>query len=80
MSASHVEWSEEAGHVKIRGRRRGKVRPPRSVSKERHVETLVVADSTMVEFHQDGDVDTYLLTIMNMVSRTFSIQISIKSF
>lgn len=69
---SQLEWSEEEGSVKIqgRGRRRGKIRSQRSVSVERHVETLVVADSTMVDFHQDQDasVETYILTIMNMVS------------
>lgn len=42
-------------------------RKPRSVSRERYVETLLVADNTMTEFHEDGDVETYLLTIMNMV-------------
>lgn len=40
----------------------------RSVSKARYVEALLVADSTMVEFHEQGDVETYLLSIMNMVS------------
>lgn len=46
-----------------------KVKPKdkRSISKEHFVETLVVADSTMVEFHQEGDIETYILTLMNMV-------------
>lgn len=39
----------------------------RSVSKPHYVEALVVADSTEIEFHEDGDIETYLLTIMNMV-------------
>lgn len=43
-------------------------RTRRSVSSPRHVEALVVADPSMVSFHQDGDVEMYLLTIMNMVS------------
>ncbi|XP_055304525.1 A disintegrin and metalloproteinase with thrombospondin motifs 7 [Sitodiplosis mosellana] len=43
-------------------------RSKRSVSSPRHVEALVVADPSMVTFHQDGDVEMYLLTIMNMVS------------
>lgn len=48
-----------------------KSRNKRSVSTPRHVEALVVADSSMVEFHQDGDVEMYLLTIMNMVSSLY---------
>jgi hypothetical protein len=43
----------------------------RSISRARHVEALVVADTTMMAFHQDGDVETYLLTIMNMVSALY---------
>ena len=35
------------------------------------MEALVVADTTMMAFHQDGDVETYLLTIMNMVSALY---------
>lgn len=40
----------------------------RSVSKERWVETLVVADSKMVEYHGSDHVESYILTIMSMVS------------
>lgn len=46
-------------------------RTKRSISSARHVEALVVADSSMVDFHRDGDVETYLLTIMNMVSSLY---------
>lgn len=46
-------------------------RKKRSISSPRHVEALIVADPTMVAFHQDGDVETYLLTIMNMVSSLY---------
>lgn len=46
-------------------------RNKRSVSSPRHVEALVVADPSMVTFHQDGDVEMYLLTIMNMVSSLY---------
>lgn len=45
-----------------------KKRIQRSVSSPRHVEALVVADPSMISFHQDGNVEQYLLTIMNMVS------------
>lgn len=47
------------------------IRKKRSVSSPRHVEALVVADPSMVTFHQDGDVEMYLLTIMNMVSSLY---------
>lgn len=43
----------------------------RSVSKERWVETLVVADSKMVEYHGSHHVESYILTIMNMVGMIF---------
>lgn len=39
----------------------------RSVSKEKWVETLVVADAKMVEYHGQAHVESYVLTIMNMV-------------
>lgn len=42
-------------------------RAKRSFSKSYFVEALVVADSGMVEFHQDGEIETYILTLMNMV-------------
>lgn len=48
-----------------------KMRPRRSVSVPRHVEVLVVADPSMVLFHQDGDIETYLMTIMNIVSSIY---------
>lgn len=42
-------------------------RSARSVSKARHVEVLLVADRSMTDFHDQGNLETYLLTIMNMV-------------
>ncbi|CRL05730.1 CLUMA_CG018759, isoform A [Clunio marinus] len=48
-----------------------KRRVTRSVIKPRHVEALVVADPSMMQFHEGGDVETYLLTIMNMVSSLY---------
>jgi hypothetical protein len=30
-----------------------------------------VADPSMIQFHESGDVETYLLTIMNMVNALF---------
>lgn len=55
-------------------------RSKRSVSSPRHVEALVVADPSMVAFHQDGDVEMYLLTIMNMVSSLYKDPVIIKIF
>ncbi|XP_029430634.1 LOW QUALITY PROTEIN: A disintegrin and metalloproteinase with thrombospondin motifs 7 [Rhinatrema bivittatum] len=43
----------------------------RSVSQEKWVETLVVADAKMVEFHGSAHVDSYVLTVMNMVAGLF---------
>ncbi|XP_037689196.1 A disintegrin and metalloproteinase with thrombospondin motifs 7 isoform X2 [Choloepus didactylus] len=43
----------------------------RSVSKEKWVETLVVADTKMVEYHGQPHVENYVLTIMNMVAGLF---------
>lgn len=42
-------------------------RAKRSVSLERNVETLVVADQKMTEFYSNEDIETYILTVMNMV-------------
>ena len=42
-------------------------RRKRSISLERNVETLVVADKKMTEFYSNEDIETYILTIMNMV-------------
>ncbi|XP_023568317.1 A disintegrin and metalloproteinase with thrombospondin motifs 7 isoform X3 [Octodon degus] len=44
---------------------------PGSVSKEKWVETLVVADTKMVEYHGQPQVENYVLTIMNMVAGLF---------
>ena len=42
-------------------------RTQRSVSKERWVETMVVADSKLIEYHGSDNVESYVFTIMNMV-------------
>lgn len=44
------------------------IRNKRSISRSYYVEALVVADTGMVDFHQDGQIETYILTLMNMVS------------
>ncbi|XP_070631398.1 A disintegrin and metalloproteinase with thrombospondin motifs 7 isoform X2 [Bos indicus] len=52
-------------------RQRLRHRYQRSVSKEKWVETLVVADAKMVEYHGQPNVESYVLTIMNMVAGLF---------
>ncbi|XP_053769353.1 A disintegrin and metalloproteinase with thrombospondin motifs 7 isoform X2 [Desmodus rotundus] len=42
-----------------------------SVSQEKWVETLVVADAKMVEYHGQPQVESYVLTIMNIVAGIF---------
>ncbi|XP_059487414.1 A disintegrin and metalloproteinase with thrombospondin motifs 7-like [Neocloeon triangulifer] len=47
-----------------------------SVSRERNVEVMVVADRSMMDFHDKEsatDLETYLLTVMNMVSSFYRI-------
>lgn len=48
-------------------RRKRRIRH-RSVSKEKWVETLVVADPKMVEYHGSKAVESYVLAVMNIVS------------
>ncbi|KAF0884086.1 A disintegrin and metalloproteinase with thrombospondin motifs 12 isoform X1 [Crocuta crocuta] len=55
----------ERNHWPSRGRSQ------RSISKERWVETLVVADTKMIEYHGSDNVESYILTIMNMVTGLF---------
>ncbi|XP_012218782.1 A disintegrin and metalloproteinase with thrombospondin motifs 7 isoform X4 [Linepithema humile] len=78
LTETRLEWQTQPGLVQVQGRGRRKHhqtkrwhRSKRSISTPRHVEALIVADTTMMAFHQDGDVETYLLTIMNMVSALY---------
>ncbi|CAH3023459.1 unnamed protein product [Porites evermanni] len=59
---SHAPFSERNVMPKRRTRR--------SVSTEKNVEMLMVADQTMYQFYKDG-LEEYLLTIANMVSNIF---------
>uniref|UniRef100_A0A8C9NG84 ADAM metallopeptidase with thrombospondin type 1 motif 7 n=1 Tax=Serinus canaria TaxID=9135 RepID=A0A8C9NG84_SERCA len=64
-------WSErrrERWEQKQHRRRRIK---QRSISREKWVETLVVADTKMVEFHGSANIEKYVLTVMNMVAGLF---------
>ncbi|XP_014743288.1 PREDICTED: A disintegrin and metalloproteinase with thrombospondin motifs 7 [Sturnus vulgaris] len=64
---SRERW-EQRQHRRRRRRRRIK---QRSISREKWVETLVVADPKMVEFHGSANVEKYVLTVMNMVAGLF---------
>ncbi|XP_066504179.1 A disintegrin and metalloproteinase with thrombospondin motifs 7 [Hoplias malabaricus] len=46
-------------------------RRQRSISREKWVETLVVADPKMVEYHGKIGVESYVLAVMNIVSGLF---------
>ncbi|XP_030197887.1 A disintegrin and metalloproteinase with thrombospondin motifs 6 isoform X2 [Gadus morhua] len=43
----------------------------RSVSSERFVETLVVADKMMVGYHGRKDIEHYILSVMNIVAKLY---------
>ncbi|KAM3877419.1 A disintegrin and metalloproteinase with thrombospondin motifs 7 [Diretmus argenteus] len=53
-----------------RQRKRRRIRQ-RSISQEKWVETLVVADPKMVEYHGSKGVESYVLAVMNIVSGLF---------
>ncbi|XP_076879550.1 A disintegrin and metalloproteinase with thrombospondin motifs 7 [Brachyhypopomus gauderio] len=54
-----------------RWERRQHRRRQRSISREKWVETLVVADPKMVEYHGRSGVETYVLAVMNIVAGLF---------
>uniref|UniRef100_A0A8C9TEM6 ADAM metallopeptidase with thrombospondin type 1 motif 7 n=1 Tax=Scleropages formosus TaxID=113540 RepID=A0A8C9TEM6_SCLFO len=62
-----LSWQRERWEQRQQRRR---VRP-RSVSREKWVETLVVADPKMVEYHGSQGVESYALAIMNIVAGLF---------
>lgn len=54
----------------IHKQRKKRSQPPdvSSISSERNVETLVVADKLMVGYHGEKQIESYLLTLINIVS------------
>ncbi|XP_072004868.1 A disintegrin and metalloproteinase with thrombospondin motifs 7 isoform X1 [Engystomops pustulosus] len=70
---SHEKWERrrERWEQSKAQERRERARSQRSISKEKWVETLVVADPKMVEYHGKNSVENYVLTIMNMVAGLF---------
>uniref|UniRef100_A0A673U8E5 A disintegrin and metalloproteinase with thrombospondin motifs 7 n=1 Tax=Suricata suricatta TaxID=37032 RepID=A0A673U8E5_SURSU len=75
LGACGVQGMPEARRERWEQRQRRWQRPrrlqQRSVSREKWVETLVVADTKMVEYHGQPQVESYVLTIMNMVAGLF---------
>ena len=69
------EWERETQ----REEPQAQTRSQRSVSKERWVETMVVADSKLIEYHGSNNVESYMFTIMNMV-RGRNSPLSLRSF
>ncbi|KPJ19387.1 A disintegrin and metalloproteinase with thrombospondin motifs 7 [Papilio machaon] len=71
-SSTHqnIKNSRSKEHWK-HGSRDSTRRSTRSVSRPQHVEVLLVADKSMTDFHDRGSLETYLLTIMNMVSSLY---------
>ncbi|KAF7239601.1 A disintegrin and metalloproteinase with thrombospondin motifs 7 [Varanus komodoensis] len=67
-SLMHSEKQREKWEERQQKRRRLR---QRSVSKEKWVETLVVADAKMVQHHGSEHVEKYVLTVMNMVAGLF---------
>lgn len=63
MEKEREEWERE----QQRGEDRAHPRRWRSVSRERWVETMVVADAKLIEYHGSDNVESYIFTIMNMV-------------
>lgn len=55
-------------------------RQRRSVSTERFVETLVVADKMMVGYHGRKDIEHYILSVMNIVSLILLVLLSVIRF
>ncbi|XP_019744003.1 A disintegrin and metalloproteinase with thrombospondin motifs 12 isoform X2 [Hippocampus comes] len=63
LEREREEWEREHGPAQSRSRR--------SVSRERWVETMVVADSKLIDYHGSDNVESYIFTIMNMVAGIF---------
>lgn len=72
MSNSDFKFAKEVDESQRNGRNRHRrVRRVSSVSTERNVETLIVAEKQMISFHGDDVIEAYLLTIMNIVENLY---------
>lgn len=65
MEREREEWERE--QQRGEAEEEAQSRSQRSVSRERWVETMVVADSKLIEYHGSDNVESYIFTIMNMV-------------
>ncbi|XP_018430402.1 PREDICTED: A disintegrin and metalloproteinase with thrombospondin motifs 15 [Nanorana parkeri] len=70
MEALQRYKSSKHGKHQINGTRRGGHRSRRFASITRYVETLIVADETMLKFHGE-DLQHYLLTLMATAARLY---------
>ncbi|KAJ8005919.1 hypothetical protein DPEC_G00122890 [Dallia pectoralis] len=70
VESEREDWQREQ---EARGREEETAphRSKRSVSRDRWVETMVVADSKLLEYHGSENVEAYIFTIMNMVAGIF---------
>uniref|UniRef100_A0A8C3CHR3 ADAM metallopeptidase with thrombospondin type 1 motif 7 n=1 Tax=Cairina moschata TaxID=8855 RepID=A0A8C3CHR3_CAIMO len=64
-------WSEKRRERWEQKQHRKRRIKQRSISKEKWVETLVVADTKMIEYHGSENIEKYVLTVMNMVAGLF---------
>ncbi|XP_061658085.1 A disintegrin and metalloproteinase with thrombospondin motifs 6 isoform X4 [Syngnathoides biaculeatus] len=64
VQASAAPQGEDTGRNDTR-------RTRRSISTERFVETLVVADKMMVGYHGRKDIEHYILSVMNIVAKLY---------
>ncbi|XP_060927739.1 A disintegrin and metalloproteinase with thrombospondin motifs 12 [Limanda limanda] len=67
VEGEREEWEREQQG----GEDQARSRSQRSVSRDRWVETMVVADSKLLEYHGSDNVESYIFTIMNMVAGIF---------
>lgn len=62
------EWEEwEREQQRGEEEEEARSRSQRSVSRERWVETMVVADFKLIEYHGSDNVESYIFTIIDMV-------------
>ncbi|XP_071509082.1 A disintegrin and metalloproteinase with thrombospondin motifs 7-like [Diadema antillarum] len=65
---SHTFCATKDTRQSFPSRKEFRGRGRRSVSREWTVEAMVVVDHTMTEYYRDQHIETYVLTIMNMVA------------
>ncbi|XP_026234727.1 A disintegrin and metalloproteinase with thrombospondin motifs 7 isoform X2 [Anabas testudineus] len=71
VNDSHQTFEDKRERWERRQQRRRRRLRQRSISKEKWVETLVVADPKMVQHHGSKAVESYILAVMNIVAGLF---------